>query len=119
MIKICGKPLLKPFFFFETINQNSTFQIQVILLPDIWERSNIIPFHENDEKLVKKQQPMSLLPIFGKHFEKTLNEIYHFLFNFITGLCSFLYRCNILRSLCQCHHVNIIKGLILYLFMKN
>ena len=29
--------------------------------------------------------------------------------NPITKLCSFLYRCNILQSPCQCHHVNFVS----------
>ena len=43
--------------------------------------SNIIPVHINsDKKLVKNYRPISLLPIFGKTFEKIIfNKIYNLL----------------------------------------
>ena len=49
--------------------------------PDIWKKSNIIPAHKkNDKQLVNNYRPISLLPIFGKIFEKIIfNKIYHFL----------------------------------------
>ena len=50
--------------------------------PDIWKRSNIIPAHKrkNDKQLVNNYRPISLLPIFGKIFEKIIfNKIYSFL----------------------------------------
>ena len=49
--------------------------------PDIWKRSNIIPVHKkSDKQLVKNYRPISLLPIFGKIFEKIIfNKIYIFL----------------------------------------
>ena len=42
---------------------------------------NIIPVHKkNDKQLVKNYRPISLLPIFGKLFEKIIfNRIYNFL----------------------------------------
>ena len=48
--------------------------------PDIWKRCNIIPVHKkSDKQLVKNYQPISLLPIFGKIFEKIIfNKIYIF-----------------------------------------
>ena len=50
-------------------------------MPDIWKRSNIIPVHKkNDKQLVENYRTISLLPIFGRFFEKiTFNKIYHFL----------------------------------------
>ena len=49
--------------------------------PDIWKKSNIIPAHKkNDKQLVNNYRPISLLPIFGKIFEKIIfNRIYDFL----------------------------------------
>ena len=49
--------------------------------PDIWKKSNIIPVHKtNDKQLVENYRPISLLPIFGKTFEKIIfNRIYNFL----------------------------------------
>lgn len=44
-------------------------------------RSNIIPEHKkSDKQIVKNYHAISLLPIFGKTFEKIiLNKIYNFL----------------------------------------
>ena len=75
MIKTNGKLFLKPLIL---LLQNSC---KLSYFPDIWKRSNIIPVHKkNDKQLVKNYRPISLLPIFGKIFEKTIfNKIYHFL----------------------------------------
>ena len=75
MIKICDKSLLKPLIL---LFQNST---KLSYFPDIWKRSNIIPVHKkNDKQLVENYRTISLLPIFGRFFEKiTLNKICHFL----------------------------------------
>ena len=41
--------------------------------PDIWSRSNIVSVQKkNDKHLVKNYQLISLLPIFGKMFEKII-----------------------------------------------
>ena len=73
MIKIHS--LLKPLIL---LFQNSA---KLPYFPDIWKRSNTIPVHKkNDKQLVKNYRPISLLPIFGKIFEKIIfNKIYHFL----------------------------------------
>ena len=44
-------------------------------------KSNIIPVHKkNDKQLVENYRPITLLPIFGKIFEKIIfNRIYNFL----------------------------------------
>ena len=75
MIKTNGKLFLKPLIL---LLQNSC---KLSYFPDIWKRSNIIPVHKkNDKQLVKNYRPISLLPIFGKIFEKIIfNKIYHFL----------------------------------------
>ena len=75
MIKICDKSLLKPLII---IFENS---IKSSCYPDIWKKSNIIPVHKkNDKRLVNNYRPISLLPIFGKIFEKIMfNRIYDFL----------------------------------------
>ena len=75
MIKICDKSLLKPLIIlFENSIKSSCY-------PDIWKKSNVIPAHKkNDKRLVNNYRPISLLPIFGKIFEKiTFNRIYNFL----------------------------------------
>ena len=75
MIKICDKSLLKPL---TILFQNST---KSSCYPVIWKRSNIIPVHKtNDKQLVKNYRPISLLPIFGKIFEKIIfDRLYNFL----------------------------------------
>ena len=76
MIKICDKSFLKPLLL---LFQNST---KLSCFSDIWKRYNIMPVHKkNDKQLVgKNNPPISLLPIFGKNFEKIIfNKIYHFL----------------------------------------
>ena len=75
MIKICDKSFLNPLILlFKNSFQSSCY-------PDIWKRSNIIPAHKkSDKQLVSNYQPISLLPICGKIFEKTIfNKIYNFL----------------------------------------
>ena len=75
MIKIGDKLLLKPLIL---LLANST---KLSCYPDIWKRSNIIPVHKkNDKQLVNNYRPISLLPIFGKIFEKVIfNQIHSFL----------------------------------------
>ena len=75
MIKICDKSILNPLILlFENSTKSSYY-------PDIWKKSNIIPVHKkNDKQLVNNYRPISLLPIFGKIFEKIIfNRIYNFL----------------------------------------
>ena len=75
MIKICDKSLLKPLtILFQNSMKSSCY-------PFIWKMSNIIPVHKkNDKQLVKNYRPISLLPIFGKIFEKIIfDRLYNFL----------------------------------------
>ena len=75
MIKMCDKSILKPLMLlFENSTKSSYY-------PDIWKKSNIVPVHKkNDKQLVTNYRPISLLPIFGKIFEKIIfNRIYNFL----------------------------------------
>ena len=75
MIKICDKSILKPLILlFENSTKSSYY-------PGIWKKSNIIPVHKkNDKQLINNYLPISLLPIFGKIFEKIIfNRIYNFL----------------------------------------
>ena len=75
MIKICDKSLLKPLIL---LFQNSA---NLFYFPNIWKKSNIIPVHKkNDKQLAENYRRISLLPIFGKTFEKIIfNKIYHLL----------------------------------------
>ena len=75
VIKICDKSLLKPLILlFENSTKSSCY-------PDIWKRTNIIPAHmNNDKQLLNNYRPISILPIFGKIFDKIVfNKIYNFL----------------------------------------
>ena len=75
MINISDKSLLKPLIiFFQNWAKLSYY-------PNRWKRSHIIPLHKNNNKqLVKNYRAISLLPIFGKIFEKIIfNKIYQFL----------------------------------------
>ena len=48
--------------------------------PEIWKKANVVPVHKKEDKmLVKNCRPISLLPIFGKMFERV---IYSSLFNY-------------------------------------
>ena len=55
MIKICDKPLLKPWIL---LFQNAA---KLSYFPDIWKRYNIIPVHrKNDKQFVENYRPISL-----------------------------------------------------------
>ena len=48
--------------------------------PKIWKKANVVPVHKKEDKmLVKNYCPISLLPVFGKMFERV---IYNSLFNY-------------------------------------
>ena len=77
MIKLCDKSLVKSLII--------SFQDSIKLshYPDIWRKSNVIPAHKkSDKQLIKNYRLSSLLPLFGKIFEKVVfNRIYNFLLN--------------------------------------
>ena len=56
--------------------------------PDMWKLANVTPiFKKGDKQLIKNNRPISLLPICGKVFEKTIfNNLYNHLtrYNLIT-----------------------------------
>ena len=74
MIKICSQSLILSLnFFFEHSLKKGKF-------PKIWKKANVVPVHKKEDKmLVKNYRPISLLPIFGKMFERV---IYNSLFNY-------------------------------------
>ena len=44
-----------------------------IKFPEIWKKANVVPAHEKEDKmLVKNYRTISLLPIFGKMFERVI-----------------------------------------------
>ena len=75
MIKICDKLLLESLIILFINSTKSSHY------PDIWKRSNILLVHKkNDKQSVINYRSISLLPIFGKIFEKILfNKTYCFL----------------------------------------
>ena len=74
MIKICNEAVTIPLkIIFEGSLKKGIF-------PDIWKKGNIIPAHKKEDKtLINNYRPISLLPIFGKIFERV---IYNSLFNY-------------------------------------
>ena len=75
MIKICGKSLCKPL---EMIFKS---RIQKGEYPSEWKKANVVPVHKKgDKQLLKNYRPISLLPIFGKIFERIIyNNIFEYL----------------------------------------
>ena len=51
------------------------------IYPSTWKKANVTPVHKKgDKQCVSNYRPVSLLPVFGKIFEKLIfNEIYSFL----------------------------------------
>ena len=72
MIKICDKSLLKPLILLFQISKKKSFY------PDMSKRSDIVPVHKmNYKQLVENYRPISLLPKFGKTFEKIIFHKMH------------------------------------------
>ena len=72
MIKICDASIVAPLcFIFEKSLETGTY-------PSVCKKANIIPVHKKDSRQNKMNyRPISLLPIFGKIFEKVMfDEIY-------------------------------------------
>ena len=75
MIKICDSAIAKPLsIIFHNCIKSGSFLYT-------WKESNVIPVHKkNDKQLINNYRPVSLLPIFGKIFERILfNNIYKYL----------------------------------------
>ena len=82
MIKISDASLLTPLriIFTNCLRQG--------VFPEIWRCANVVPVHKKNEKNVKSNyRPISLLPIFGKMFEKLVYD----------SLYSHLVFCNLLN----------------------
>ena len=76
MIKLCGKSIVYPLkLIFEASLQGGGGGF-----PDYWKKANVVPVHKKEStNLVKSYRPISLLPIFGKIFERV---IFKDLFNY-------------------------------------
>ena len=82
MIKISDASLLTPL---KIIVTNCLRQG---VFPEIWKCTNVVPVHKKNEKNVKSNyRPISLLPFFGKMFEKLVYD----------SLYSHLVSCNLLN----------------------
>ena len=67
MVKICDDAIKKSL---SIIHKNC---IKTGIYPNTWKKSNIGPVHKKgDKQIVSNYRPVSLLPIFGKVFEKIL-----------------------------------------------
>ena len=74
MIKICSQSLILPFkIIFEHSLKKGKF-------PKIWKKANVVPVHKKEDKmLVKNYHPISLLPVFGKMFERVIcNSLFNY-----------------------------------------
>ena len=73
MIKICNEAVTIPLkiIFEESLKKG--------IFPDIWKTGNIPAHKKEDKTLINNYHPISLLPIFGKIFERV---IYNSLFNY-------------------------------------
>ena len=73
MIKLCGDSILPPLkSIFESAITSGHF-------PNSWKKGNIIPVHKKESKnLLKNYRPISLLPVFGKIFEKVIYNLFVF-----------------------------------------
>ena len=75
MIHICDDTLVTP------LSIIYTNCIKKGVFPKPWKRANVAPVYKKDcKQLMKNYQPISLLPVFGKIFEKILfNNLYPYL----------------------------------------
>ena len=74
MIQMCDESIIIPLkLVFESAIRSGHF-------PDTWKKGIIIPVHKKESKnLVKNYRPISLLPVFGKMFEKIIyNNLYNY-----------------------------------------
>ena len=65
MIKLCGKSIVK------TLKNLFESSLSTGIFPEDWKKGNNIPVHKKDSKnSLKNYRPISLLPIFGKIFQR-------------------------------------------------
>ena len=74
-LRIADSSIVTPLkLIFMNILRTSTY-------PSLWKLANVTPVHKKDDKqVIKNYRPISLLPLYGKIFEKILfNDIYAYL----------------------------------------
>ena len=77
MMKLCEESVVIPL---KIIFEDS---LKCGVFPEIWKKANVVPVHKKEYKtLVKNYRPISLLPIFGKIFERV---IYNSIFNYFVS----------------------------------
>lgn len=70
MIKMCDVSVVEP------LCQIFEKCLEVGIYPSIWKKANIIPIHKKGSRQCKNNyRPISLLPIFGKLFEKLIFDV--------------------------------------------
>ena len=69
MVKMCDWTLVLPLkLIFNDCLAHGIF-------PDVWKRANVVPVHKKNSKNLKENyRPISLLPLFGKIFEKLIYD---------------------------------------------
>ena len=75
MLRLCGNSVVLPLkVIFQNILATSTY-------PNVWKLANVTPiFKKSAKQLIKNYRPISLLPIFGKMFERIIfNNLYSYL----------------------------------------
>ena len=74
MIKLCDKETCKP------LHMIFVSCMEEGILSLLWKMAKVVPAHKkNDERSIKNYRPVSLLPIFGKIFERLLyDQMYSF-----------------------------------------
>ena len=75
MIKICGNSLCKPL---ELIFKSCVIKGE---FPSEWKKASVVPVHiKSDKQSLRNYRLISLLPIFGKMFERIIyNNIFEYL----------------------------------------
>ena len=75
MVKMCDESIAYPLkIIFETAVKSGIY-------PEKWKKANVVPVHKKESKnMLKNYRPISLLPVSGKIFEKSIyNCLYSYL----------------------------------------
>ena len=69
MIRICGNSIIKPLLSIFNLSFTSC------IFPSQWKKGNVVPvYKKGDRSIPKNYRPVSLLPVFGKIFEKCIYD---------------------------------------------
>ena len=68
MVKMCDSIAYPLKIIFETAFKSGIY-------PDKYKKANVVPLHKKESKnILKNYRPISLLPVYGKIFEKCINS---------------------------------------------